>query len=204
MRSRVLGGALAVATAAALAAGCSNGAAPPATGTSAPAPSTSLGPTPAVAAEHDAADVAFVQGMIPHHSQAIAMSRQAATRASSPQVKDLASRIAAAQDPEIQQMEGMLAAWGLPPATGMPGRPGTGPMPGMMSDQQMGALAGMSGPAFDPTFLQMMTAHHQGAVDMAATELAQGQNPQAEQLARSIIAAQRAEIGEMQTLLRQG
>ena len=53
----------------------------------------------------------------------------------------------------------------------------------------------------DVDFLAMMIAHHQGAVDMAETELADGENPEARELAQAIIDAQEAEIAEMQELL---
>lgn len=200
MRStRILTSALGVALAAAVAAGCSDTPPSPSSSAAAPAPSASSGP---VTPEHNGADVTFVQGMIPHHRQAIAMSEQAGPRAASPQVQDLAGRIARAQGPEIEQMNSMLAAWGAPAPPPMGGM-GAMPMAGMMSDQQMSQLAAARGPAFDRMFLQMMIAHHRGAVTMAQTELGQGQNPQAKQLAQEIITAQQAEIAEMSQLLNQ-
>jgi uncharacterized protein (DUF305 family) len=78
-----------------------------------------------------------------------------------------------------------------------------GQMPGMMNNAQMQQLSSASGPAFDRMFLQMMIAHHQGAVSMAQTELARGTNPATRQLAQQIITSQQAEIGEMQQLLQQ-
>ncbi|MFD2079650.1 Uncharacterized conserved protein, DUF305 family [Actinopolymorpha cephalotaxi] len=68
----------------------------------------------APAGKHNAQDVAFAQGMIPHHEQAVVMSELAATRASSPQVKALAKRIEKAQEPEIAEMTAWLKAWGEP------------------------------------------------------------------------------------------
>ena len=146
--------------------------------------------------DHTDADVSFAQMMIPHHQQAVAMSALAPTRASSPRVRDLAARISSAQAPEIDRMTGMLRSWGAAPGGGMGGG-----MPGMMSDADMGRLASMSGPAFDRDFLQMMISHHRGAVDMARTELARGRDPQARDLAGSIVGAQETEIAEMQGLL---
>jgi uncharacterized protein (DUF305 family) len=52
-------------------------------------------------------------------------------------------------------------------------------------------------------FLQMIIAHHQGAVSMAQTELAPGTNPATHQLAQQIITFQQAEIDETQQLLQQ-
>jgi uncharacterized protein (DUF305 family) len=63
------------------------------------------------------------------------------------------------------------------------------------------ALAGMSGTEFDRMFLTMMIAHHQGAVEMAETQIADGQNADAIALAESIRDTQNAEVGEMQQLL---
>ena len=83
--------------------------------------------TSAGKAEHNEQDMAFVQGMIPHHQQAVEMATMATKRATDPKVKDLATRIEGAQDPEIKQMSGMLdqrtASMGsdMPTASGMPG-----------------------------------------------------------------------------------
>jgi uncharacterized protein (DUF305 family) len=157
------------------------------------------------AQQHNQADIAFLQAMIPHHAQAIAMAQLAPSRAAASKVKTLASRIQAEQNPEIQQMSGLLRSWKAPvPATteGMTGmQPEHPQMPGMMSNAQMQQLTASTGAGFDRMFLQMMISHHQGAVTMSQTELAQGRNPTARQLARQIITAQQAEISEMQTLL---
>jgi uncharacterized protein (DUF305 family) len=177
-------------------------------------PSSSPASSQAVAQDHNQADVSFAQGMIPHHAQAIAMSRLVTQRAVSPQVKDFAARIQAAQQPEIDQMSRWLRAWHAPvPPTNSPmgGRgPGdmgqmdhgaSGAMPGMMSGDQMHQLEQATGPAFDRMFLQMMITHHQGAITMAQTELREGRNPDARQLAQRIIDTQQREIAEMQALL---
>jgi uncharacterized protein (DUF305 family) len=66
-----------------------------------------------------------------------------------------------------------------------------------------GQIPGMvNGAGFDRMFLQMMVIHHQDAVDMSQTELAQGTNPDTRHLAQQIISAQQAQISEMQTLLQ--
>lgn len=200
------GAALAALAASAVAlAGCGNTAAPPT--------ATPAAPPTSMSGAHNQPDVSFVQQMIPHHQQAVAMAKLATTRASSPQVKDLAGRIEAAQQPEIDQMNGLLRTWNVPdPMGGMnhdPDSSGGHPMdsmpnismPGMMSDASMGQLAQASGPAFDTMFLRMMVEHHQGAVSMSQTELANGQDPDAKTLARNIITAQQREITEMHTLL---
>jgi uncharacterized protein (DUF305 family) len=149
--------------------------------------------------------------MIPHHAQAIDMSEVASERASSPRVKDLASRIQAAQQPEIDLLSDFLRTWGAPvPETsdmrmgGMDhGAMGHGSMPGMMSADEMGRFEQANGVAFDPMFVQMMIAHHQGAITMANTELTRGQNTEAKQLAQRMIDNQQREVDEMKDLLPQ-
>lgn len=176
-----------------LVAGCGNASGP--SSTSAPGASSA---SATGQQQHNQADVVFVQNMIPHHSQAIVMSQMARKRATSPKVKDLAARIEAEQDPEIQQMRDLLAAWKAPA-----GPAGMGPMGGM-GHQGQGGMPGMTtGGAFDRMFLQMMIVHHQGAIDMSQTELAQGSDPAAHQLAQKIIDTQQAEVTEMQDLLQQ-
>jgi uncharacterized protein (DUF305 family) len=153
--------------------------------------------SPAPTGPHNAQDVMFAQMMIPHHQQAITMAEQAATKASSPKVKQLAGRIEQAQGPEIQKMTSWLRAWGAPTSTGGDMHMGDG----MMSEQDMKRLDALSGRAFDKAFLQMMIKHHQGAVAMARTEQAQGSSPDAMALAKAIAASQSAEIATMRKLL---
>ncbi|WP_206793257.1 DUF305 domain-containing protein [Amycolatopsis sp. MtRt-6] len=170
---------------------------------SAPAPAPSR-----QAAGHNADDIAFAQQMVPHHSQALDMAKLVPSRSTNPKVVDLASRIEKAQDPEIRQMQGWLTAWGAPSASSTPGMPGmdhgsTGSMPGMMSDADMQKLGQAKGAEFDKMWLDMMIQHHQGAVEMARTELSKGSNADAKALAQKIIDTQQAEITEMQGLLSQ-
>ena len=170
---------------------------------------------------HNAADATFAQGMIPHHKQAVMMAQMASSRAKSPAVKALAAQIQAAQDPEITTMNGWLTSWGQPTADsgtgGMDGTGGTGGMGGtaghsdhgmgstggMMSDADMVKLSTLTGAAFDREFLTMMTAHHNGAISMARTQLTQGQFQPAKDLAQNIITSQTAQIATMKTLLTQ-
>ena len=154
-------------------------------------------------------DVVFVQEMYPHHAQALDMSTMVEGRTTTPAVVQLATAIKGAQQPEMDTMTTLLKTWNKPaPSTAtkmpasMPGMDHTGDgMPGMMSDADMATLGGLSGAAFDQKWLSMMVAHHQGAIDMANTELQGGSNPEAKQLATSIIAAQMSEIQQMNALL---
>ncbi|GGS75250.1 DUF305 domain-containing protein [Streptomyces cinerochromogenes] len=158
----------------------------------------------ASAGAHNAQDVAFAQGMIPHHQQALEMAELADGRAASAEVKDLASRIEKAQGPEIRTMTGWLKSWGEEvPMAGMDhsGHAGMSGMSGMMGEADMTALKKAHGKDFDTRFLTLMIEHHQGAVTMATTEKGKGRYSAATAMADDIVTAQNAEIKEMKKLL---
>lgn len=160
--------------------------------------------TPPSAAMHNDADAVFATGMVPHHEQAVEMAELAATRSSSAEVKDLAMRISAAQGPEITQMKGWLTDWGqaMPDHSGMAGMDDA-PSGGMMSGSDMGMLEKATGKQFDEAFLTGMLAHHRGAVEMAKTQLMDGSDPAAKELAQAIVTGQSKEIIEIEGLLAQ-
>ncbi len=150
------------------------------------------------------ADIEFAQGMIAHHEQAIEMAEIAldpATGASA-EVVDLATRIQAAQDPEVELMTGWLTAAGESVAMDTSDGHDMSSMDGMMTADQMDEMAAMTGADFDQMWLAMMIAHHEGAVSQSETVKADGSNADVLLLADQIITAQQAEITEMQALLR--
>ncbi|MCU1631450.1 MAG: hypothetical protein JWM61_102 [Micrococcaceae bacterium] len=189
----------------------------------APAPSAAAGTSSstggsissdALPSEHNDADVMFAQMMIPHHQQAVEMSDlMLAQDGISLEITELATRIKEAQGPEIGTMTSLLEAWDEPvePDGGMEGHSmdGTdtgmgsdsGSMEGMLSERQMSELESAEGVEASRIFLESMTAHHEGAIGMARNEIENGQNPEAVELAETIVATQKAEIDEMEELL---
>jgi len=148
------------------------------------------------------ADTMFAQMMIPHHEQAIEMSDMAldpATGAGA-DVLALAEAIAAAQDPEIAEMTALLEGWGEPVAMDE-GADHSGMMSGMLTVDELDALAALRGPDFDRAWLEAMIAHHEGAVEMAEDVLADGESPEVRDLAERVVAAQADEIARMRELL---
>ena len=152
----------------------------------------------------NAADVEFAQGMIAHHEQAIEMAEIALDPATgaSPEVIDLATRIQAAQDPEVELMTEWLTAAGEPVAMDTSDGHDMSSMAGMMTADQMDEMAAMTGADFDQMWLEMMIAHHEGAISQSETVKADGSNADVLLLADQIITAQQAEITEMQALLQ--
>ena len=164
----------------------------------------------AATADHNDQDVSFATEMIPHHAQAVQMSEMAVENAESQEVKALAEDISAAQEPEIETMSSWLETWGEDvPDTSSPdmggmdhgSMDGMEDMPGMMSSDEMDELESASGTAFDQMFLSMMIEHHEGAIEMAQTEQADGKYPDAIDLAKTIEQAQTSEIETMKELL---
>lgn len=173
--------------------------------TSAPA-ATGAAATSAPASDFNDADVEFLQGMIPHHEQAIEMADIALdpTLGARAEITDLASRVKAAQDPEIEQMTTWLAAWGQPVQMDTSDGHDMSSMEGMMTAEEMDALAASTGAEFDAMWAEMMIRHHEGAISMAEEVTASGSNPEVGQLADQIIAAQQAEVTELQALAGDG
>lgn len=157
------------------------------------------------------ADVDFATQMIPHHAQAVQMVVIAQGRDLDPPVAALMEQIRSAQVPEIETMSDWLSAWGEPvPETSLDHSNAgenmedmdMGDMTGMMTADQMNALEAATGPTFQTMWLQMMVAHHEGAIEMAEVELEEGTNPDAIALATNIAESQTAEIDTIEGLLR--
>jgi uncharacterized protein (DUF305 family) len=142
------------------------------------------------------ADVEFVRDMIVHHGQALEMSRLAPDRAADRRVLALASRITAAQEPEIA----VLREWLVNRRQLLvdPGHAdGTHAMAGMATSAQLAQLADARGTAFDRLFLTLMVEHHRGAVTMAGRVMTAGSDLAVQELATEISGSQNAEIGRM-------
>ncbi|WP_228266483.1 DUF305 domain-containing protein [Ornithinimicrobium ciconiae] len=153
---------------------------------------------------HNEADTEFAQMMIVHHEGAIEMADLAIENADTEQVRTLAENISAAQGPEIEKMTSWLRAWAEDMVSEHGGMDHGGmQMDGMSQEEAMTELRSLSGAEFDGRFLELMIEHHLGAVEMAQSELENGENPQARQLAEQIIQDQQSEISVMEQMLQQ-
>lgn len=181
----LLSGAL---TASLLLAGCSNPSETPMGETSSPSDAAST---------HNDADIDFAMNMVVHHTQAIDMAEMLLSKDGvDPQVVELAENIKAAQGPEIDTMNEWLQAWGADGMSGMDHGMGE-----TMSEDDMAALEAASGQDASRLFLEQMTEHHQGAIEMAQLEISDGENADAVALAEKIVSDQTAEIDLMQEIL---
>ncbi len=154
-------------------------------------------------------DVAFVQMMIPHHAQALEMSRLAESRAADDGVRAMARRIRGAQGPEIVAMAAWLDARGMEvpkadedAADYDHGVHGHTDMAGMLTPEQMAELEAARGTRFDRLFLRGMIAHHRGAVEIADATARDGADVQVLEMSADVSVGQAAEINRMEQLLR--
>jgi uncharacterized protein (DUF305 family) len=118
------------------------------------------------------ADVKFMQGMIHHHGQAIAMVAMISTHTKSPELIAMGQKIQLSQSGEMEAMKEWLTARKqtvpMIMADGTVMDHGEAPMPGMLTPEQMKALDAARGPKFDELFLTGMIQHHKGALKMVA------------------------------------
>jgi uncharacterized protein (DUF305 family) len=149
----------------------------------------------------NADDVAFATNMIPHHQQAVDLSAMVPERSTNADLIALAQQISAAQQPEINVMKVFLVQWNENPDTNS-GHEGHGnTMAGMVDDATMTKLKSLTGAEFDKLWLESMIGHHQGAIEMAKAEIANGDNVDAKTLAKNIVTTQEAEIGQMKQMV---
>ncbi len=112
------------------------------------------------------ADVMFMQGMIVHHQQAVDMAALVKERTNTEEIVALAGRIDASQLDEMKFMRGWLEEKGEPLEMEGMGHAAHMGMMGMATPDQMKQLAASRGTNFDRLFLELMTTHHKGAVEM--------------------------------------
>lgn len=155
--------------------------------------------------EPNDADKNFVQNMIVHHQQAVWMSDLAPERASSSDVKELASRISDVQGLEIDAMNRWLSEHTIPTVNPTAPDHHTGgdhsSMPGMATDEQLQQLRDAEGADFDKLWLRLMIAHHQGAITMAEEVRQAGSDVRVQEIADDVVAEQTDEIRHMQAWL---
>ncbi len=167
----------------------------PARTESAPAPDGSYNDT----------DVMFLQMAVPSHKQGMALADLAVARATRPDVRDLAAAVKATQSDELADMEDWLTKWNQPIAADPDphAHAGHGGMhatdPAVVADLE----STPAGPDFDRKFLNLLTGHQHGAVELARMEEKDGFNPDAKDLAERIVKSRTAQIQQMLAYLEQ-
>jgi uncharacterized protein (DUF305 family) len=159
--------------------------------------------------EHNDVDTGFLQDMRVHHEQAVLMSLVYRNLPDTdPGLRSVSREILRGQSLEVGRMIQLLRMFGEREANDsgtamvwMGMASGVESMPGMATDDELDQLGRLEGPAADELFVELMTEHHLGGIDMAEYVVANGANDEVEKMATSMASGQRAEIAEMRGLL---
>jgi uncharacterized protein (DUF305 family) len=166
------------------------------------------------------ADVDFMQGMIHHHSQAVEMTALMPSRTKNKRLLAFGKKISISQTDEIKFMQKWLDDRGLAVPMDMShmgdmkgmehmrhmDMTSMASMPGMLTPEQMKALAKASGATFDRLFLTGMIQHHTGALTMVQDLFdtpSAGEDAQLYDFATDVDNTQTAEIKIMQSMLKE-
>lgn len=183
--------------------------------------STLQNPTPTT----DSAEAGFSRDMQTHHDQGVELAFIIRDLTEDEAVRLLAYDIATTQAGQSGRMSGWLDAWGLPAGSGEPEmtwmtRPtlegeghnhGSGddahapgePMPGLATPEQIAELKTLTGVPAERMFLELMIAHHRGAIEMAEAVLDRSTNTTVRGFATGVVTAQQSEIDLMESMLEE-
>lgn len=165
--------------------GCQASVTLPATGSGTPTSQSATG----AQIKANAADQAFLDGMVPHHEMALMMADDALAKGNHAELRAFATKVKEDQAREIAQMKAYRQQWFGSASTPMMDHGG---MTGH------GSMMIAAGATFDKEWAEEMIKHHQDAIDMAKLALSAAARPETKVLAQAIIDAQ----GQEQTQLR--
>jgi uncharacterized protein (DUF305 family) len=155
-------------------------------------------------------EVGFLQDMVIHHEQAVAIAAAELAAGDNPRLRGIAREIVYGQGREMGLMEHQLADWGQSRTFGgttaramaWMGMPvAASRMPGMATTDELRALRERTGTELDALFVRLMVAHHQGGVEMSEGAASRSDDDVVRTLANRIIRQQTLEIAELQTAL---
>jgi uncharacterized protein (DUF305 family) len=152
-------------------------------------------------AAYDSADVAFANSVTAQEQQGIDIARLVADRSTNSKLVTFAAKTAAALQVDTEVLKALGAQWKegqdkQPEAGGTTSTTG-----GILDNAAIAKLDSSHGSAFDTLWLKSMIGLDQGAIEAANAEIANGKNVDATSLAKQIVKARQAEIGQMQQML---
>jgi uncharacterized protein (DUF305 family) len=165
----------------------------PAATTTSVAPVSS--PAAVAGAQHNAADVTFLDQSVQLRQQALTIAGLAAKGSSNAQVQSLATDIADATGPSVTTMTGWLTQWNQPSPQSVPGQ-----VPGVLAAADLQQLQTLTGTPFDMHWLQDVHGNLTAAQQLATTETTKGSNPQAKALAQQWTTQLKAQLAKLSTI----
>ncbi|MET9835768.1 DUF305 domain-containing protein [Streptomyces sp. NPDC006385] len=166
----------------------------------------------ATAPDADSADAGFARDMAVHHQQAVELSFIVRDRTDDEDVRRLAYDIINTQANQRGMLLGRLDAWGLPKTSqkspmawmhhDMDYKAHDGSlMPGMATNTEMDKLRTAEGKDAEVLYLQLLTAHHRGGIDMAQGAADLAEDPTVVRLAQGMVLGQQSEMKLMADML---
>ncbi|MFB4276460.1 MULTISPECIES: DUF305 domain-containing protein [unclassified Nonomuraea] len=152
-------------------------------------------PEPQVNAE----DVMFVQMMVQHHRQGIEIAKVGTSRATTPELKTLTAAIESTQQGEVEMMLRWLHSWDQPLAPATSAHDHHGGMP-ETDVKQVQALKKSKN--FEYDLCNLLIAHQDDAVQMAAAEVSGGANPEVQRWAAQVQSSRKGQIDIMMNLIK--
>jgi len=159
--------------------------------------------------QHNDVDTGFLQDMRVHHEQAVLMGIIYRNLPDTdPGLRTVARQIVIGQSLEVGRMIQLLRSFGESEVNdgdtamvwmGMVA--GVDSMPGMATDEELDLLGRLEGREADELFVELMSAHHVGGIEMAQFAAVNGENDEVIKMATGMAEAQAGEIGEMERLL---
>lgn len=159
-------------------------------------------------------EAGFARDMQAHHAQAVEMSVVLRERAQDETLRSIALDVLTIQQQQIGQMAAWLRLWGLPAASPngsmawMSGEHGHGAvggglseMPGWVAAEDLARLRDADGVEAERLYLELMIAHHAGAVDMARYAVEHARHPEVVRFAQGVVDSQTRETVVLQDLL---
>lgn len=147
----------------------------------------------------DAFDEAYIADMLAHHDGALNMAEQAGAYTAHEEIRNLTGNIIQTQGQEVMKMREWQKEWGYKETMsgGHMSHSGAGMDMGGDMVEMMNKLNGLKGEEYDKEFLKQMIIHHEQAIEMSRYAESNAKHQEVKDLARQIISAQRAEIGQM-------
>jgi uncharacterized protein (DUF305 family) len=143
------------------------------------------------------ADVAFAQGLLLADDHATEVIELVSSHTSRPELSALAEQTLTSRGEEISKVQGWLGRWGNPVEPGAGLDPETQLPPGLLSDEQLNQLNQLKGTGFDLAFVDALTNHHRGVIELAETELREGSLGEVKEFARQVVNRRKAEIDQL-------
>lgn len=129
-------------------------------------------------AEHNEADVSFVQEVFAHNKRGLQLVELGLEHADTTDAKEVASRVKKKIEEENKTLEELMKHWHVEPGHHHPEK---------LPEEKVKKLEETHGTAFDKLFLEELVEHHREGLPAAEKEVEEGKNEEATKLAGELV-----------------